>query len=56
MDWARILAYVMGTVDQELLARNEYLAAGPVRQTSSGHGIYLPSRGRPGRCRRRTVT
>jgi putative transposase len=26
MDWARILAYV-GTVDQELLARNEYLAA-----------------------------
>src|SRR5450756_2930086 len=27
MDWARILAYVSGTVDQELLARNEYLAA-----------------------------
>jgi hypothetical protein len=27
MDWARILAYVKGTVDQELLARNEYLAA-----------------------------
>src|SRR6195256_5936548 len=27
MDWARILAYVAGTVDQELLARNEYLAA-----------------------------
>ena len=27
MDWARILAYVMGTVDQELLARNEYFAA-----------------------------
>src|SRR3981189_1475057 len=26
MDWARILAYVTGTVDQELLARNEYLA------------------------------
>ena len=26
MDWARILAYVTGTVDQEL-ARNEYLAA-----------------------------
>jgi hypothetical protein len=25
--WARILAYVTGTVDQELLARNEYLAA-----------------------------
>jgi hypothetical protein len=27
MDWARILAYVAGTVDQELLARNEYPAA-----------------------------
>lgn len=27
MDWARILAYVNGTVDQELLERNEYLAA-----------------------------
>jgi len=27
MDWARVLAYVTGTVDQELLARNEYLVA-----------------------------
>src|SRR3979409_1070035 len=27
MDWSRILAYVTGTVDQELLARNEYLVA-----------------------------
>jgi hypothetical protein len=27
MVWARMLAYVTGTVDQELLARNEYLAA-----------------------------
>ena len=27
MDWKRNLAYVTGTVDQELLARNEYLAA-----------------------------
>ena len=27
MDWARILAYVTRTVDQELLLRNEYLAA-----------------------------
>jgi hypothetical protein len=26
MDWARILACVTGTVDRELLARNEYLA------------------------------
>jgi hypothetical protein len=26
MDWVRILAYVTGTVDQELLARNEYLS------------------------------
>ena len=27
MDWARILANVTGTVEQESLARNEYLAA-----------------------------
>ncbi len=27
MDWARILAFVTGSVDQELLARAEYLAA-----------------------------
>jgi hypothetical protein len=27
MDWARILAYMTGTVDQELLLRNEYLAS-----------------------------
>ena len=26
MDWIRILAYITGTVDQELLLRNEYLA------------------------------
>ena len=27
MLWARLLAYVIGTVNQELLLRNEYLAA-----------------------------
>jgi hypothetical protein len=27
MDWVRILAYITGTVDQELVLRNEYLAA-----------------------------
>jgi len=27
MDWMRMLAYITGTVDQELLLRNEYLAA-----------------------------
>jgi len=27
MDWVRILAYLTGTVDQELLLRNEYLGA-----------------------------
>jgi hypothetical protein len=26
MEWARILAYITGAVDQELLLRNEYLA------------------------------
>jgi anti-sigma factor RsiW len=27
MDWAGLLAYITGTVDQELLLRNEYLVA-----------------------------
>ena len=27
MHWARILVYITGTVDQELLLRNEYLVA-----------------------------
>jgi hypothetical protein len=27
MEWARILAYTTGTVDQELLSRNKYLVA-----------------------------
>ena len=27
MDWARILAYITGTVDQELILLNEYLVA-----------------------------
>jgi putative transposase len=27
MDWARVLACVTGTVGQELLAQNQYLAA-----------------------------
>ncbi len=26
MDWGRMLAYITGSVDQELLLRNEYLA------------------------------
>jgi putative transposase len=32
MDWARMLAYVTGTVDQELLARNEYSTAENVQR------------------------
>ena len=27
MDWKRLLAYITGSVDQELLLRNEYLVA-----------------------------
>jgi hypothetical protein len=26
MDWKQLLAYITGSVDQEILARNEYLA------------------------------
>ena len=45
MEWARILAYVTGTVDQELLARNEYLARrephseGPTERTPEALGL-----------------
>ena len=27
MEWARVLSYITGTVDQELLLSNEYLVA-----------------------------
>jgi putative transposase len=38
MVWARMLAYITGTVDQELLLRNEYLAAeNPCGQKSQTH-------------------
>jgi hypothetical protein len=43
MDWARILAFVTGLVDQELLAQNEYLVAeksdpeGPVAGAAEAH-------------------
>ena len=51
MDWARILAYVTGMVDQELLARIEYLAvhgsaekrlstAGPSHYRSLGDHLF----------------
>jgi hypothetical protein len=46
MDWARILAYVTGTMDQELLARNEYLA------TECPVGLKLPAAS-PARSRQR---
>jgi hypothetical protein len=36
MNWARMLAYITGTVDQELLLRNEYLVH---RQYSVGSTI-----------------
>ena len=39
MDWACILAYATGMVDQELLARNEYLAAEPPLPCSTTTGI-----------------
>ena len=55
MIWGRMLAYITGTVDQELLLRNEYLAAenripcgqksracGKIRKTSS-RGCHVRS-------------
>ena len=59
MDWARILAYVTGTVDQELLVRNEYLAAenlimktqlkGRPRLSDAERGVLGEIGHRPGR-------
>ena len=43
MDWARILAFITGTVDQELLLPNEYLAAEDriLRGQPAGQAIVL---------------
>jgi hypothetical protein len=53
MDWARMLTYVAGTVDQELLARNEY----PATENPYGQNIdprlstlWAPARQGVGRC------
>ncbi|MGB5536476.1 MAG: SDR family oxidoreductase [Thiogranum sp.] len=53
MDWGRIVAYITGTVDQELLLRNEYLAAEnrtlksqlKTRLQRAGHVNYATSKG-----------
>ena len=44
MDWPRILAYITGTVDQELLLRNEYLVAENriLREQINGRLPYIP--------------
>jgi hypothetical protein len=44
MDWARIMAFVTGMVDQELLARNEYLAA-DIRLRTMGPACRRPDQG-----------
>jgi hypothetical protein len=45
MEWAGILAWITGTVDQELLLRNEYLArlsrSGPKGTHSEPRGLDL---------------
>ncbi len=39
MDWKRLLAYITGSVDQQLLTRNEYLAEEmPAFLATSGGG------------------
>jgi putative transposase len=39
MDWKQLLAYITGSVDQELLLRNEYLVTENriLRQQMKGH-------------------
>jgi hypothetical protein len=61
MDWARILAYVTGTVDQELLARNEYLVcteilnSGVVVMESAKDGARIDDTGSLNRARDRRI-
>jgi putative transposase len=45
MLWARMLAYISGTVDQELLLRNEYLAAENriLRAQVQGRLLHVPA-------------
>jgi hypothetical protein len=52
MDWARILAYVTGMVDQELLARNEYLATeNRILKDQLKGRVMLSDAGEPGSAR-----
>ena len=43
MEWTRILAYITGTVDQQLLLRNEYLVAENRRNCRDACGSRMPS-------------
>ena len=45
MNWKTLLAYITGTVDQELLLRNEYLVA---EDDHHLEGIYPHAHGRAG--------
>jgi putative transposase len=53
MEWGRLLAYITGTVDQDLLLRNEYLAAENriLRGQPKGRLRGSRSRAAPGRPR-----
>jgi hypothetical protein len=44
MEWARILAYISGTVDRELLLRNEHLFRGKPDPQGAVEGVALRSR------------
>ena len=45
MEWARILAYITGTADQELLLRNEYLATeNRILRAQIKDRLYISSR------------
>ena len=42
MEWTRILAYITGSVDRELLLRNEYLAAEQLRSLEPRETPTIP--------------
>ena len=46
MDWKTMLTYISGSVDEELLLRNEYLVALESSSSKSAPGSLAPDRWR----------
>ena len=44
MDWKTLLAYITGTVDQELLVRNAYLRNAPIKTRGTYSSSLSPAK------------